>query len=188
MRALVILTGAVSIALALAGDSRAAHPANSSACSLIGKDEVAAVVGGEVEAAQPNDAGATEDGAYSSTCLWKITGLAPLPAKPDAPFGGASFAILNTITWPAGSGMAKKYLEDFRDAARQDLIDMKPVPVQAGDEALWWGDGVAVRKGDVSFGVSVHAGTDKKAEQAMEEALAKKIVANFDSKQAVAGH
>ena len=65
---------------------------------------------------------------------------------------------------------------------------MQPVPVQAGDEALWWGDGVAARKGDVSFGVSVHVGTDKKAEQAMEEALAKKIVANFDRKQAVAGH
>ena len=125
--------------------------------------------------------------------MWKVTGLPPLPAKPNAPFGGAAFAMLNTITWPAGSGLAKKYVEDFRDAAKQELIDMTPVPVQAGDEALWWGDGVAVRKGDVSFGVSVHVGTDKKAEQAMEEALAKKIVANFatgnsDHKQGAAGH
>ena len=53
---------------------------------------------------------------------------------------------------------------------------------------VWWGDGVAFRRGDVSFGVSVHVGTDKKAEQAMEEALAKKIVANFDGKQGVPGH
>ena len=178
MRALI----PVLCALAMAGGSQAA-PASPSACALIDKDEVAAAVGGKIEAAEPNDAGTTEDGAYSSTCLWKVTGLAPLPAKPDAPFNGAAFAMLNTITWPAGSGLAKKYLEDFRDAAKQNLIDQNPVPVQAGDEALWWGDGVAVRKGDVSFGVSVHVGTDKKAEQAMEEKLAKKIVSNFDGKE-----
>jgi hypothetical protein len=183
MRALILSL----VAVALGGGVHAA-PMSPSACSLIGKDEVAAVVGGKIEAAEPNDAGTTDDGAYSSTCVWKVTGGTPLPAKPNAPFGGASFAILNTITWPAGSGLAKKYLEDFRDAAKQDLIDMNPVPVQAGDEALWWGDGVAVRKGDVSFGVSVHVGTDKKAEQAMEEALAKKIVSNFEGKQGVVGH
>jgi hypothetical protein len=160
----------------------------SNACTLIAKEDVAKIVGGTVETAERNDDGKTEDGAYSSTCVWKVTGLPALPAKPNAPFGGAAFAMLNTITWPAGSGMAKKYLEDFRDAAKQDLIDQTPVPVQAGDEALWWGDGVAFRRGDVSFGVSVHAGTDKKQEQALETALAKKIVANFDGKQGVAGH
>jgi hypothetical protein len=158
------------------------------ACTLIAKEEVARVTGGTVEAADRRDDGKTEDGAYSSTCVWKVTGLPALPAKPNAPFGGAAFAMLNTISWPAGSGQAKKYLEDFRDAAKQDLIDMTPVTVQAGDEALWWGDGVAFRRGDVSFGVSVHVGTDKKAEQAMEEALAKKIVSNFDGKQGVPGH
>jgi len=166
----------------------AAAPMAEDACSLITTEEVAAIVGGKVDGAQRNDAGTTDDGGYSSTCVWKVTGGTPLPPKPNAPFDGASFAMLNTITWPAGSGMAKKYLEDFRDAAKQNLIDMNPVPVQAGDEALWWGDGVAVRKGDVSFGVSVHVGTDKKAEQAMEEALAKKIVGNFDGKQGAAGH
>jgi hypothetical protein len=158
------------------------------ACTLIAKEEVARVTGGTVEVGDRRDDGKTEDGAYSSTCVWKVTGLPALPAKPNAPFGGAAFAMLNTISWPAGSGQAKKYLEDFRDAAKQDLIDQTPVTVQAGDEALWWGDGVAFRRGDVSFGVSVHVGTDKKAEQAMEEALAKKIVANFDGKQGVPGH
>ena len=185
MRALFLTLGAAAMVL---GGGAYAAPSSTSACSLIDKDAVQAVVGGKVEAAEPNDAGTTEDGAYSSTCVWKVTGGTPLPAKPNAPFGGASFAMLNTITWPAGSGMAKKYLEDFRDAAKQNLIDMNPVPVQAGDEALWWGDGVAVRKGDVSFGVSVHVGTDKKAEQAMEEALAKAIVNNFDGKQGATGH
>jgi hypothetical protein len=181
-----LLTMAIA-GLVFAGPAKADVP-EQNACSLIAKEEVAAIVGGKVEAAERNDSGKTDDGAYSSTCLWKVTGLAPLPAKPNAPFGGASFAMLNTISWPAGSGMAKKYLEDFRDAGKQDLIDMTPVPVQAGDEALWWGDGVAFRRGDVSFGVSVHVGTDKKAEQAMEEALARKIVAAFDRKQGVAGH
>ena len=180
MRALLLSLGAAAMVLGCGGAQAA--PTSTSACSLIDKDAVAAVVGGKVEAAEPNDSGTTDDGAYSSTCVWKVTGGAPLPQKANAPFGGAAFAMLNTITWPAGSGLAKKSLDDFRDAAKQNLIDMEPVPVQAGDEALWWGDGVAVRKGDVSFGVSVHVGTDKKAEQAMEEALAKKIVANFDGK------
>jgi hypothetical protein len=53
---------------------------------------------------------------------------------------------------------------------------MTPVTVKAGDDALWWGDGVAVRKGDISFGVSVHIRVEKTAERSMEESLAKKIV------------
>ena len=187
MRALPLSLAVTAGALMLTGAARA-DVAPQDACALIGKDEVAALVGGKVDAAERHDDGKTEDGAYSSTCLWKVTGTAPLPAKPGAPFGGASFAMLNAISWPAGSGQAKKYLEDFRDAAKQDLIDQTPVTVQAGDEALWWGDGVAFRRGDVSFGVSVHVGTDKKAEQTMEEALAKKIVSHFDSKEGAAGH
>lgn len=184
MRAFAFLAVAGAM---LASGAYADVPA-SNACTLIAKEDVAKIVGGTVEAAERNDDGKTEDGAYSSTCVWKVTGLPALPAKPNAPFGGAAFAMLNTITWPAGSGMAKKYLEDFRDAAKQDLIDQSPVPVQAGDEALFWGDGVAFRRGDVSFGVSVHVGTDKKQEQALETALAKKIVANVDGKPGVAGH
>ena len=172
MRALAWIAAA---ALMLAGllpalGARADVP-ESNACTLIAKEEVAKVVGGTVETAERKDDGKTEDGAYSSTCVWKVTGLAPMAAKPDAPFGGAAFAMLNTITWPAGSGMAKKYLEDFRDAAKQELIDMTPVAVQAGDEALWWGDGVAFRRGDVSFGVSVHVGTDKKAQNVLNDQL-----------------
>jgi len=184
MRALALVAVAASM---LTVGARADVP-ESNACMLIAKEDVAKIVGGKVESAERNDDGKTEDGAYSSTCVWKVTGLPALPAKPNAPFGGAAFAMLNTITWPAGSGKAKKYLEDFRDAAKQDLIDQTPVPVQAGDEALFWGDGVAFRRGDVSFGVSVHVGTDKKQEQVLETALAQKIVANVDGKQGVAGH
>ncbi len=157
-----------------------AHAASSdaalNACALITPEEVSAVLGAKVGPADRQDAGTTDDGAYSSTCIWKLADAPKVSAKPDAPFGGTGFAMLNTITWPAGPDAAKKYLQDFREAAKSNLIDMTPVPVQAGDEALWWGDGVAVRKGAISFGVSVHISDDKKAEQVMEEALARKIV------------
>src|SRR5438445_11220793 len=103
MRALISIAAA---GLVLAGLTHArADVPESSACTLIAKEDVARVVGGTVEAADRRDDGKTEDGAYSSTCVWKVTGLPALPAKPNAPFGGAAFAMLNTITWPAGSGL-----------------------------------------------------------------------------------
>ncbi len=169
---------AAFLMLAVASGALAAEPARQiDACSLIALAEVAKVTGGAIEKGERNDAGNVSDGnGYSSTCLWRVGGLTKLPEKPNAPFDGASFAILNVISWPVGSGKARAYVNDFREAAKQGTIDNEPVPVQAGDDALFWGDGVAVAKGDISFGVSVHVGTDKKAEQAMEEALAKKIV------------
>ena len=46
-----------------------------------------------------------------------------------------------------------------------------------GDEAVWWGNGVAARKDAVSFGVSVHLTSgDTSAHRGMEETLAKQIV------------
>jgi hypothetical protein len=143
------------------------------ACGLLSVNDIAAVIGKTVAAGEPHDSGRTKDGAYSSTCLWKAAVTAS--TDPDAPLGGAGFAILNTMVWPSGSGRARQYLEDFRKAATAHEIDMVPVPVEAGDEALWWGDGVAVAKGDVSFGVSVHLDQDKAAEQAMEENLARRV-------------
>jgi hypothetical protein len=149
------------------------------ACALITAEEVSSVLGAKVGPADRKDSGTTSDGAWSSTCLWKVEGAAKTSPDPASPFGGAGFAILNAITWPGGADAARKYLDDFRDAARNDLIDMKPIPVEAGDEALWWGDGVAVRKGAVSFGVSVHTGTDKPTERKMEEALARSVAARL---------
>ena len=162
--------------LACAGAACAAEPVKErNACSLISPADIASVTGGQVMVGERNDSGAVDQGGYSATCLWKIDGLSKLQ-KEGEPFGGAPFVMLNTIDWPAGSGMAKKYVEDFRDAAKQDLIPSTPVEVKTiGDDSLFWGDGVAVAKGDVSFGISVHVGTDKKAEQQMEETLARKI-------------
>jgi hypothetical protein len=165
----------IAALLSCAGSAKAEEGKALNACALLSPEEVSAVLGAKVGPADRKDSGTTDDGAYSSTCIWKLADAPKAFDKADAPFGGTGFAMLNTITWPGGPEAAKKYLQDFYDAARDNLIDNKPVPVQAGDDALWWGDGVAVRKGGVSFGVSVHVSDDKKAEQAMEEALAKTV-------------
>ena len=90
--------------------------------------------------------------------------------------GGATFAILNAMQWPVGSGEAKKFLESFYDAAKNGVIDLTPVQLKIADDAIWWGDGVAVRKGDRSFGVSVFWPDKKREERRIfEEALARKI-------------
>lgn len=51
--------------------------------------------------------------------------------------------------------MARTFLESFRAAAADGTIAGKPIARDFGDEALWWGDGLAVRSGGVSFGISV---------------------------------
>jgi hypothetical protein len=86
--------------------------------------------------------------------------------------------MVNAISWPAGSTGANDYLESFRGAARDKIIPADPVVInEIGDEALWWGDGVAVRKGNVSYGVSVRIINGTRAgARAMAEALARKIV------------
>jgi len=173
----------LALVIGCAAGARAADPADPAhpvdACALLSPDDVAAVVGASVEPGQKNDSGQVDGGGYSATCLWKVSGAPVASAAPEAPFSGARFAMLNTITWPAGSGLAQKYLADFYQAAKDNLIDNTPVPVKIGDDALWWGDGVAARKGDISFGVSTHVGNDKTGERAMEEALARKVASKL---------
>lgn len=172
------------------------------ACALLTPEEVAKIVGMKVEAPRRNDSGKGKDGTYSSTCLWRgpnkiepaglwaktkatVAGWlgwedAPAAAPNDMPMAGVNFVILNAIAWPEGSDGAKNYIEDFRASARAHLIDNDPVSVGIGDEAIYWGTGVAARKGTTSFGVSVRFGKqDKKAQRAMEEALAKQAVARL---------
>lgn len=142
------------------------------ACSFIARDDVAAALGVAVDAGVRDDAGITSDGAYSSTCLWRVSADRD-KADPNRPVGGASFAILNMMSWPSGAG--GKYLQDFRDAGRRHEIAMMPVPVDIGDEALWWGSGVAVLKGDLTIGMSVHYVPERRRERAMAESLARAI-------------
>ena len=68
---------------------------------------------------------------------------------------GRSYVILNAMRWPEGRGLADTFLQAFRDAAAIGEIPSAPASRDYGDAALWWGDGLAVRAGDVSFGLSV---------------------------------
>jgi hypothetical protein len=172
---LVALT-AVLVPLASAA---AASPAPVNACALLSAHDVAAETGLDVGAGRRDDQGVTDKGAYSSTCVW-IAPLAP-GATPDprAPFGGASFAMLNVIAWPNGAAGAKSYIQDFRDAAKSDLLDSQTTDVAIGDEGLAWANGVAARKQAVSFGVSVRLASPSAAVRDMEEALAREVTARL---------
>jgi hypothetical protein len=165
-----------------AGAADAPKNAPINACALLSDAEVSAAVGSKVTAGERKDAGDVSGkgdvgkGTYSSTCFWRfVTDGKEQPNDPNKPMGGASFAILNAMQWPAGSGEAKKFLESFYDAAKNGVIDQTPVALKIADDAIWWGDGVAVRKGDRSFGISVHIPDQRPKLRAMEEALAKKI-------------
>jgi hypothetical protein len=63
--------------------------------------------------------------------------------------------ILHVIVWPRGSGKASEYLDSFDAAYLQGEIPQKPSARKIGDDALWWGDGLAVRIRDFGFGVSI---------------------------------
>lgn len=161
-----------------AADAPKNSPIN--ACALLSDAEVSAAVGSKVTTGERKDAGdvggeIAGKGTYSSTCFWRFVTDGPAPNDPNKPMGGASFAILNAMQWPAGSGEAKKFLDSFYDAAKNGVIDQTPVALKIADDAIWWGDGVAVRKGDRSFGISVHIPDQRPKQRAMEEALAKKI-------------
>ena len=158
-----------------------AHAAPINACALLSSAEVAAVIGFPVDGGVRRDEGFQSNGSYSSACLWTARRKDNKPADPSAPLGGKSFVILNAMRWPAGSGLARKYLEDFREASANGVIPGKPVPRLFGDEALWWGDGLAVRKGDVSFGVSVFLPGAMPAQHGkLEEELAPRILRRLE--------
>lgn len=177
------LVTAVATALLSGAMFSAAQAAEASleinACELLTPAEISAAIGLPVDNGRRQDEGISRDGQYSSTCFWTIE-----PGKvPDvtAPARGRRFVILNAHRWPAGKGMAKKFLEAFHESADQGVIPSKPMARKFGDEALWWGDGLAVRKGDVSFGLSVFM--PKRGEprtSVMEEKLAPHILKRLD--------
>lgn len=127
------------------------------ACSLLDAETITKVVGLPVEPGIRTDAGWEISGAYSSTCLWVIRFGGSELHDPAAPLGGRSFAILNVLTWKAGSGLAGSFLDAFDDAAKKGWIPKVPQVREFGDRALWWGDGLAVATADVSFGLSIFA-------------------------------
>jgi len=133
------------------------------ACSLLNAADIEKVLGVAVEKGAKRDAGRESNGAYSSSCVWTFTGENRLPVDQSAPLGGRSFVILNAQRWPAGSEGARSFLNEFRAASAGGVLKKQPVARQFGDEALWWGDGLAVRRRDVSFGISVFTPRDTPA-------------------------
>ena len=90
------------------------------------------------------------------------------------------------MQWPARQGHGEGFLQAFHESADKGIIANKPTPRKFGDEALWWGDGLAVRQGDVSFGVSVFMPQrNVPRTSALEEKLAPQILRRLDKKIAV---
>jgi len=149
------------------------------ACALLLDGEIRKAIGQDVHAGERHDMGevAPDIGSgkpsYSSTCLWRIKSGNEEPLDPNDPVAGTSFVMVNAIRWSTGVEGAKHYLQSFRDAAEDGTIDHQPSSIDIGDEALWWGDGVALRKSETSVGVSVHLPGDRRKERLLEEALAK---------------
>jgi hypothetical protein len=173
--------GAMLLSADARGDSVAqegAEPLTIDACELLSSSEIRRIVGRSVSAGARRDSGLESNGSYSSACVWIIEQSTDTFIEPATPLGGRSFAILHAMQWPHGSGQAQTYLEAFREAAVRGELPADPVAREFGDEALWWGDGLAVRKGDVSFGISVFIPTREKAAQpgVIEEQLASFIL------------
>ena len=161
------------------------------ACALLDARAIRDVLGLSVEKGDRRDSGLESNGAYSSSCVWLLSADRARPADPGAPLGGKRFVILNALRWPQGSDGARTYLQAFREASESGVIESKPIARPLGDEALWWGDGLAVRRGAVSFGVSVFvppaaAATASPAGE-REERLAKVILARLAAQDVARG-
>jgi len=135
-------------------DSTGTGPAPINACALLSPAAIAEATGFSAQPGIRRDSGYESNGSYSSACVW-ILEREQIATDRNASLGGRSFVILNVMRWPDGSGLADSFLQAFHEAAASGEIPREPTPRDYGDAALWWGDGLAVRKGDVSFGISV---------------------------------
>ena len=161
-----------------------AAQAQVNACTLLTSAEISQVISRPVDGGRRQDDGLQADGQYSSSCIWMIEPGKPLDQA--APMGGRRFVILNVQQWPPGKQLAGKFLQAFRDSAEQGVIASKPSPRKFGDEALWWGDGLAVRSGDMSFGVSVFMpSANQPRTSALEEKLAPMILRRLGAQPAI---
>ncbi|MEP6549170.1 MAG: hypothetical protein ABJD53_17055 [Gammaproteobacteria bacterium] len=155
------------------------------ACVLLLPSEISTVVHLPVDTGISRDAGSQPDGTYDSTCFWFVKTKEAPTVDPQAPLGGRSFVILHVIRWPAGSGLAHVFLDAFYQASLHDEIPGKPSPRALGDDALWWGDGLAVTRGDVGFGISVFPSASPHARPGIrEEQLTRNILKKLDERAA----
>lgn len=178
------LLAATIVWASLSLPAQAASPAAQleiDACNLLTAAEISSVIGLAVDRGRRQDEGLQRDGQYSSSCIWMIE---PSQRRdPSAKLGGRRFVILNVMQWPEGRNLADKFLQAFRDSADKGVLPSKPTPRKFGDEALWWGDGLAVRKGDVSFGLSVFIPNPNTARTSvLEEKLAPRVLRRIDER------
>lgn len=147
------------------------QPAAINACEMLEATEISGILKTGVSRGEHHDNGLEPTGAYSSTCLWRLETKTAVPRQ---------FVILNLMRWSSGSDDAKQFLQAFRDAAEEAVLPAIPDERQIGDEALWWGDGLAVRVEEFSFGISVFADSAARQRIAtpgrLEEQLAQLII------------
>jgi hypothetical protein len=166
----VVITAWLPIAVAMAAQAESELRAVN-ACDMLEVTEIGGILETSVTQGEHHDNGLEPGGAYSSTCLWRLE---------TKTVGREQFVILNLMRWSGGSDDAKQFLQAFRDAAEDGVLPATPDERQMGDEALWWGDGLAVRVEEFSFGISVVADSAARQRIAtpgrLEEELAKLII------------
>lgn len=142
------------------------------ACTLLLAEDITSVLGNTVYAGVRDDQGLIAEGeqagVYSSTCLWQL----------DRDNDVTEYVILMAMRWPPDKP-ASQFLQDFRHFSDLGVIAQQPVALALGDEALWWGDGVAVVKGRVSFGISTRLLDTPERRRAAEEAFATQILSRL---------
>jgi hypothetical protein len=148
-----LLVGAICLPLAATAEVAPVIPA----CPLLTPDEVAAVFGSPFAAAEQEPSGGGEGEGRMTTCFWT-----PADGKP-----GATLSLV-VWSWPPGDGGAAGFLETLRLLAEEES-DRIAETLAIGDDALWDGDRVYVRKG----GVSVTLATSPNALDTTPDAKAK---------------
>jgi hypothetical protein len=191
-----VISSAFALGLLFSSAVQSAHAATAGttkavpidACELLQGSEISKVIGAPVGAPARDDAGLEPDGSYSSSCVWEIAVANPTPPAEGAPLNGKSFVILHAMQWPRGSGLAHTFLDSFWVAAANGDIPNAPESRKFGDGALWWGDGLAVRRYDVSFGISVFfPGSKANHTGSLEAQLAPHILGRIETREVELG-
>jgi hypothetical protein len=172
--------------LAVAAVTQAGTDDAINACTLLQPAEIARLLGRGIDAGRRMDSGAGTNGAYSSSCVWMLAPIAGEHADPRAALGGRSFVMLNAMQWPAGSGQAHTFLDSFREAKASGVLTSPLSPRRFGDEAFFWGDGLAVRSRDIAFGLSVHV-TGEQHTEVVTEKLVAQVLRRIETRDAQLG-
>ena len=140
------------------------------ACPLLAVEEVSATLGIAVEAAEQPPSGGQEGQGRMTTCLW-------------TPSGGRLGATLSLVVWawPPGDVHAMGTLAAIRGAAADFPDRPPPETVAIGDDAVWDGDRIHVRAGQVTYTLAtslnaLDATPDAKAKlEALAELVARRL-------------